>query len=66
MVAVGTTVWLLAVAALLVARFGFGMDRPLWLWTAVSGAALGFVGYGIIRWQRAAARRGSRNAQRGL
>jgi hypothetical protein len=31
----------------------------------VAGVLLGGVGHGIISWQRAAARRGSRTAQRG-
>jgi len=65
-VVVGTALWLLAFLSLLVARFGYGFDRPVWLWTTLAGTALGIVGYGIFRWQRAAARRGARSAQRGL
>jgi hypothetical protein len=34
----------------------------VWLWTALSGWLLGFVGMAIYLWQRAAARRGSRGA----
>ncbi|WP_225978233.1 DUF2530 domain-containing protein [Gandjariella thermophila] len=64
--AVGTTLWLLAFVTLLVARVGFGFDRPVWLWTTLCGAVLGVIGYGIFRWQRAAARRDPRNSQRGL
>jgi hypothetical protein len=65
-VLLGTALWLLAFVALLVARLGFGFDRPVLLWTTLSGLVLGGIGYCIVRWQRAAARRGSRNAQRGL
>jgi hypothetical protein len=65
-VALGTALWLAAFVGVLVARLGFGFDRPVLLWTTLSGAVLGVVGYGIVRWQRASARRGSRNAQRGL
>lgn len=57
----GTALWLVA----LVALFLFGAD-DLWLWTSASGCALGIIGYGVFRWQRRAARRGSRSAQRGL
>nr|WP_282958653.1 DUF2530 domain-containing protein [Amycolatopsis alba] len=32
--------------------------------TALSGLVLGFIGLAIIAWQRAAARRGSKSAQR--
>ena len=59
--AVGSVLW--AVAAVVVA-----VTRPLDLvfLTCVVGAGLGGVGYTIFAWQRAAARRGSRGAQRGL
>lgn len=36
------------------------------LWTCLAGGGLGFVGFAIMQWQRSAARRGSRSAQRGL
>ena len=64
-VVVGTALWLLAALALGLAWLL--ADRPLDLWfsTCVAGALLGGVGHGIISWQRAAARRGSRTAQRG-
>jgi hypothetical protein len=63
-VVVGTLLWLAGFVVLLV----LGADGPprVWLWTTVAGAALGFIGMGIMTWQRAAARRGSRTAQRGL
>jgi hypothetical protein len=38
----------------------------LWTWSCLAGFCLGFVGYGVFRWQRNAARRGSRTAQEGL
>jgi hypothetical protein len=57
---VGTGVWLLAALALLVLDT---VDR-VWLWTAVSGTTLGIVGTLIIFWQRQAARRGSKGAQK--
>jgi hypothetical protein len=63
--AVGSAIWALLALALLVA-FLMG-ERPLDLWftTAVTGVVLGGFGYGVFAWQRAAARRGSRWAQRG-
>lgn len=39
-------------------------DAMLWLWTALAGFLLGFVGLAIYGWQRAAARRGSRGASK--
>jgi hypothetical protein len=64
-VVVVTTLWLLGAAVLLTAAL-LGL-RPLDIWftTCLAGALLGAVGYGIYRWQRAAARRGSRTAQLG-
>ncbi|MEU6645271.1 DUF2530 domain-containing protein [Saccharomonospora sp. NPDC046836] len=58
---VGTVAWFLAFAVLLV----LGVDG-VWRWTTLAGGGLGFVGFGIIAWQSAASRRGSRGAQRGL
>ena len=65
-VAVGSALWLVAAAGLLVAAL-LGL-RPLDIWftTCLAGALLGGIGYGIFTWQRAAARRGSRTAQQGL
>ena len=37
-----------------------------WTWSCLAGFCLGFAGYGVFRWQRSAARRGSRGAQEGL
>jgi Protein of unknown function (DUF2530). len=64
--AVGTALWLLGAAALLVARLV--ADRPLDIWftSCVAGAAIGAFGFGIFSWQRAAVRRGSRTAQQGV
>ena len=65
-VAVGTMLWLIAAAALLIAAL-LGL-RPLDIWftACLAGALLGGIGYGIFTWQRTAARRGSRTAQEGL
>jgi hypothetical protein len=60
-VLVGTAAWVVATLVLLVLGI-----RDVRLWTTVAGWGLGFVGMGIIAWQRAASRRGSRSAQRGL
>ncbi|MGH8967534.1 MAG: DUF2530 domain-containing protein [Actinomycetes bacterium] len=65
-VLVGTTLWLLAAAALLVAALTGLHPLDIWFTTCLAGAALGAVGWGIFTWQRAAARRGSRGAQQGL
>lgn len=58
----GTALWVLAFAAV----FLFARDQTTLLWTCAAGAGLGVIGYGIFRWQRSAARRGSRTAQSGL
>jgi hypothetical protein len=63
---VGTTLWLLAAAALLVAALLGVRPLDIWFTTCLAGAFLGAVGYGIFAWQRWAARRGSRTAQQGL
>jgi hypothetical protein len=62
----GTAVWLLITLGL-GAAWLLG-DRPLdiWFWTSLCGVGLGLIGYSIMRWQRSAARRGSRLAQTGL
>jgi Protein of unknown function (DUF2530) len=65
-VAVGTTLCLLGAAGLLVAAMLGLHPLDIWFTTCLAGAALGTVGYGIHRWQRAAALRGSRTAQPGL
>jgi hypothetical protein len=65
-VAVGTALWLIAAAALLVAALVGVRPLDIWFTTCLAGALLGGIGYGIFTWQRAAARRGSRTAQEGL
>ncbi|MEJ2858301.1 MULTISPECIES: DUF2530 domain-containing protein [unclassified Saccharothrix] len=61
-IAAGTTLWFLAFVAILL----FARDQTTLLWTCAAGCGLGFIGYGIFRWQRSAARKGSRTAQQGL
>ena len=65
-IGVGTVLWLVAAAAALVATLAGVALPPLALTTCLVGAGLGGVGWGIFSWQRAAARRGSRLAQRGV
>jgi hypothetical protein len=64
-VVVGSTLWLLCAVALLVAALLGLHPLDIWFTACLAGAALGAGGYGIFRWQRAAARRGSRTAQTG-
>jgi hypothetical protein len=59
-VGVGTLLWL--AAAVVAALVG----PLLALTTCLVGAGLGGVGWAIFAWQRSAARRGSRTAQRGV
>jgi len=63
-VCVGTGGWIVVAVALAVARYAFDRTPPIWLWTALSGVALGIVGAGIMLWQQRAAERGSRTAQK--
>jgi len=65
-VAVGTALWLVGAAVLLIARLVAGRPLDIWFTTCVAGALLGGIGYAIFSWQRAALRRGSRTAQRGV
>ncbi|HEY0638527.1 MAG TPA: DUF2530 domain-containing protein [Pseudonocardiaceae bacterium] len=57
----GTAIWLLATIVL-----AFTDPGSTAFLTALCGFLLGLIGYGIFRWQRSAARRGSRTAQQGL
>ncbi|MFD2417394.1 DUF2530 domain-containing protein [Amycolatopsis pigmentata] len=66
LVVAGTILWLLGFAGLAIYSTVTGTPPGVWLWTTVAGAGLGFVGMGIMTWQRSAARRGSRGAQTGL
>ena len=65
-VAVGSALWALAAVGLFVASLVGARPLDIWFTTCVVGAALGGLGYAVFRWQRAAARRGSRTAQQGL
>jgi hypothetical protein len=65
-VAVGSALWLVGALALLAARLVVGRPLDIWFVTCVTGAILGGLGYAIFRWQRSAARRGSRTAQPGM
>lgn len=64
LVYVGTGAWFVAVCVLLVGRYVFDVFPPIWLWTALVGTVLGFIGFPIMAWQRRANRRGSRGAQK--
>lgn len=59
----GTAAWLVALVVTLVMIPTLrDHDAMLWMWTALAGFVLGFVGLAIYSWQRSAARRGSRGA----
>lgn len=66
MVVAGTILWLLGFAGMAIYSVVTGAPPGVWLWTTAAGVGLGFIGLGIMTWQRAAARRGSRGAQTGL
>jgi hypothetical protein len=63
LVGIGTLAWFLAFCGLLIAHLGFGTAPTEWIWTCLAGWLLGFVAFGVIHWQRSAARRGARGAQ---
>jgi len=65
-VAVGSALWALAAVGLFIAWLAGARPLDVWFVTCVVGTALGGLGYAVFRWQRAAARRGSRTAQQGL
>ncbi len=65
-VMVGTGLWFVASATLLAAFLFGGRALDEWFWTTTAGWILGLAGYSILRWQRHAARRGSRSAQDGV
>lgn len=59
----GTALWFVVLVVLLIMIPTLrAHDAMLWLWTALAGWLLGFVGLAVYGWQRAAARRGSRGA----
>lgn len=62
--ALGTALWFVAYCALLVARYGYHVPTGIWLPTCLAGWILGVIGTAIMYWQRSAARRGARGAQR--
>jgi uncharacterized membrane protein SirB2 len=66
MVVVGTILWLIGFVVLLVHALVTGTHPGVWLWTTAAGVVISCIGLGIMTWQRAAARRGSRGAQTGL
>ena len=65
-VGLGTALWFVAGAVLLVAHLHFGRPLNVWFGACIAGGGLGLCGYVLFRWQRRAARRGSRGAQSGL
>ena len=65
-IAVGSLLWLAGAVALLVAALVGARPLDIWFTTCLAGVVVGGIGWGIYSWQRAAARRGSRTAQRGL
>ncbi|WP_211212975.1 DUF2530 domain-containing protein [Actinopolyspora mortivallis] len=62
----GTLCWLVAALVFGVWGWATGSALDTRFWTSVVGTALGVLGYGLFRWQRAASRRGSPGAWRGL
>ena len=65
-VGLGTALWFIAGAALLVAHLHFGRPLDDWFGACIAGFALGLFGYLLFLLQRRASRRGSRGAQDGL
>jgi hypothetical protein len=61
---IGTVGWFVAWCVLLVARYGYHVATGVWLPTCLAGWLLGIGGLVVTYWQRSAARRGSRGAQR--
>lgn len=61
--AVGTALWFVAYCVLLVCHYASHLSTGSWLGTCLAGWILGVIGMGVMYWQRAAARRGTRGAQ---
>jgi len=59
-----TAVWFLLWLGLLVAYLAEDRALDIWFTTTLCGWVLGLLGYSVFRWQRWAARRGRRGAQR--
>lgn len=64
LVAAGTAMWFVALCGLVVARVVFHTPATEWVWVCLSGWLLGFAGFAVMFWQRSAARRGRKGAQR--
>ncbi|MFC7341262.1 DUF2530 domain-containing protein [Saccharopolyspora griseoalba] len=64
-VLIGTALWF-AAAVFFGWRDAADGSFDIHFWTSAAGAALGVIGYGVFRWQRNAARRGSRGSWQGL
>ncbi|RCW43615.1 uncharacterized protein DUF2530 [Halopolyspora algeriensis] len=61
----GTLLWFTACLVFgITSGLSGGVD--IRFWTCLIGGILGSLGYGVFRWQRSAARRGSRGAWQGL
>lgn len=60
-VTIGTIAWFVTAVVFLTVG-----GAPDWTWACVVGGLLGLLGLTMIHWQRRAAQRGSRTAQRGL
>lgn len=65
-VMIGTGAWGVALVVMIAVHLSSNGAPTTWLWTCVAGFVLGFLGLGIIAWQRAASRRGAKGAQRGI
>lgn len=65
-VIVGTLLWLAGFVVLAIYDFGGSRTPGVWLWTCLAGVVISLIGIGIMSWQRAAARRGSKAAQTGV
>jgi hypothetical protein len=60
-VGAGTMGWFAAALTLLI------IGGPVaWTWACLCGGLLGLIGFGMMHWQRSAARRGARGARRDL
>lgn len=66
LVLTGTALWAALAVVLLIVRYGFDGHPGVWLPTSLVGLFLGLLGLSVVWWQRAASRRGTKGAQRGL
>jgi hypothetical protein len=64
-VLIGTALWF-AATVFFGWRDAVDGDLGIHFWTSAAGTTLGVIGYGVFRWQRNAARRGSRGSWQGL